>query len=1579
MSAPKRKTSLSPNHNIGSSDQDDTNHLASSLGIKIQDQTDFERNIREKVNQDITDEIIKKEQQRHEKVTKSISDQHKLLEKAVYRSYNVPSGSAAHDRILKKIEDIEDKIKNLENDREEIKSRLVQAQTQAQGVAVITKNTFSTKIVEKPVEPQNKISSSSTANTTVKVEKDLKPPPPSWGVEAPKQRSAAIKAEKALKYHKNDDSEDSGDNAIQINDSDDEYMIADIDENINIKRERDDDDEQDDEDYNEETGSNELLEIDDDGVTIYTKPQAEKSARQRQIEANERYNDDGDEISYQKRLRAWAIDRWRLRNPELDVDDDSIPQSELDQEPYLSNPLQPDTVLSSSSSSSYNTGKPNLRGRPALKVPYELWDPLFGYQRDAIKWLFTLYEQNVGGILGDEMGLGKTVQLVAFVGSLYHSKLLDKPSIVVCPATLMRQWVMEFHRWWPALRVSILHHTGSGMLKLDGVGNGSNSIGSDDEEMDIDRMFEIFNKDVVESGSEEGGFSLKTDKYKNSSDEYEHDQFGWRTRKKRKINGGGSGRGRRKSKGNATNTGGKPRITKAMKEKFINSIRKGHDLAKRVFKDGHVLVTTYAGLQTYRSLILKHELGVAILDEGHTIRNPDSEATLTCKQLKTYHRIILSGTPIQNNLTELWSLFDFVYPGRLGTLPVFNSQFSVPIKVGGYASASNFQVRTAYECACMLRDLINPYLLRRLKVDVAKELPGKREQVLFCKLTEKQRQDYLNFLDSSQMVKILEGKLKMLVGVDKLRKICNHPDINLLFHGHQQDQPKIDDEAYFYSNYTNNHGHGKVGEEEDFEEDFDYDDDGDGGGNDDYSKDVSMKVRVGDWRKSGKMKVVHSLLKMWKKQPQGNKVLLFTQTRQMLEILQNMAEKCQFNYLRMDGTTPVKRRAVLVDQFNENPDIFLFLLTTKVGGLGVNLTGANRVVIFDPDWNPSTDMQARERAWRLGQKRDVVIYRLLTAGTIEEKIYHRQIYKQFLSDKILNDPNQGRFFHGQTLRDLFTLGDVDDETGGTETGNMFSNAKIVPRSHDYSDEDEEGEITNKASSSSVNRRIRNKNGQTGINYGLNDVSEGEKDEDDESIVKISSIKAIEDYKPPLSSPEESSSVSDNDNDISSDIFGGNISRQRTNANVSQATTRSTKKRRSGKDSAKDKNQEDRVLNNLFEMAGIHGALEHDAVIGYGNSAHQKIIREQAQKVVLNAIAQLEESRGSDVDISQPTWTGASGVAGDPKKQQQSRSRQRANPNLKAPRITEKSIKNMYIPPEVQFGEMVALGSGKKKDNNSKPMLSPSAPTPSKISSPLITTETAPKQPSSAMLLANLRKRSQGTGTLTSPTSTISAQPKASPAGNNSLNITTTNSNPNHFTTKQGGNSPHHSINPQNNNKVYESSLLNIKQERYLDHRYQHQLPKRMHIGGTEGVNTKNLVVDDKHLVTSGQIKSIDNNNKNPAVSINKLGGAVSSSSDLSESDKKEIEEMIVEYLNRQAYHSDQLKNISNHVKTKFSKIDQEAIKTIISKIADRYSLATILSKYKDKPNNQNACHIQMKELTKLPPYVALWRLKSPKL
>ncbi|KAL6940118.1 hypothetical protein ACO0QE_004007 [Hanseniaspora vineae] len=610
-----------------------------------------------------------------------------------------------------------------------------------------------------------------------------------------------------------------------------------------------------------------------DSMVYELKPSQKKSLLIKSSDAR----DDGDELHYQKRLHQWTALRSEVRTKDFHPNDP---------EWFKPHPKYKDAHL--------NDG---------FKIPGEIFAKLFNYQKTAVQWLWELHQQNCGGILGDEMGLGKTIQIIAFLASLHHSKKLNKPILIVCPATLMKQWVSELHFWWPPFRSIILHSVGSGFEK------GKNKMSEQELEELLVTSEDFSYQDYTKSSNVNNLFSSS---------------------------------------------------------KAISS------LVDKVVTQGHIVITTYVGLKIYSKVLLDVDWGYVILDEGHKIRNPNADISLTCKKLRSKHRLILSGTPIQNNLNELWSIFDFVYPGKLGTLPVFQQQFALPISMGGYANATNLQVQTGYKCAVVLRNLISPYFLRRVKADVAKDLPEKSELVLFCKLTKYQRDKYLEFLNSEELAKIKRGKMQVLYGIDVLRKICNHPDL-LVGKKFESERPK------------------------------------------DY----------GNPLRSGKMQVVKQLLLKWKQE--GHKTLLFTQTKQMLDIIQDFISVADedmagnLTWLRMDGSSNIATRQKLVDEFN-NEAVDVFLLTTRVGGLGVNLVGASRIIIFDPDWNPSTDLQARERAWRIGQTKEVTIYRLMISGSIEEKIYHRQIFKQFLTNKILKDPNQKRFFKMNELHDLFTLG-----------------------------------------------------------------------------------------------------------------------------------------------------------------------------------------------------------------------------------------------------------------------------------------------------------------------------------------------------------------------------------------------------------------------------------------------------------------------------------------------------------------------------------------------------------------------------
>ena len=475
---------------------------------------------------------------------------------------------------------------------------------------------------------------------------------------------------------------------------------------------------------------------------------------------------------------------------------------------------------------------------------------------------------------------------------------------------------------------------------------------------------------------------------------------------------------------------------------------------------GYVVVTTYDAIRRNPDTWTNHSWNYVVMDEGQKIRNPDADVTLACKRFRTPHRLLLSGTPIQNDLRELWSLFDFVFPGRLGTLPTFESEFADPIKRGGYTNASPMQVQLAYRCALVLRDLINPYLLRRQKKDVKEvsRMPGKTEQVLFCRLSGRQRTMYESYLRSDDVRNAMRGSNQTFKAITVLRKICNHPDL-------VTGSNRASYEAFLQNGYVNGQGDSSSSSDED---DFD---------EDEVDSEDNLISR------SGKLEVLAKILPLWKRQ--GHRVLIFCQWTKMLSIIERFVTMQGWKFGRLDGKTNIASRQRLVDSFNNDNTYFGMLLTTRTGGVGLNLTGANRIVLYDPDWNPQTDAQARERAWRFGQKKEVTVYRLITAGAIEERIYHRQIFKNAISSAVLVDPKQRRLFSQKDLRDLFTLkadtGSVAKGGDGmTVTGELTKGAGVIDPDAAPAQGAEEGNNKNKKDDQATLEEVMKSKGLAGV-------------------------------------------------------------------------------------------------------------------------------------------------------------------------------------------------------------------------------------------------------------------------------------------------------------------------------------------------------------------------------------------------------------------------------------------------------------------------------------------------------------------
>lgn len=446
-------------------------------------------------------------------------------------------------------------------------------------------------------------------------------------------------------------------------------------------------------------------------------------------------------------------------------------------------------------------------------VPAQMKPVLRNYQEYGYKWLRTLADLGFGGILADDMGLGKTIQMIAYLKGQKESGE-TKPSLIVCPASVVYNWAEEFNRFAPDLKVIPLAGTASARGKLM------------DQDADV----------------------------------------------------------------------------------FVTS----YDLLKRD-------IGKYKG----------HRFACEVLDEGQFIKNPKAAVSKAVKIIETDHRFVLTGTPIENRLSELWSIFDFLMPGFLYTYDRFRTDFETPI------AKNKDELITA-----RLRKMVSPFILRRIKQDVLKDLPEKLEEVRYARFDETQQKIY-----DGQVVRMKkmitesgddpQNKFRILGELLRIRQICCDPSLIL----------------------------------------------------EDYEGESAKREAC--------LQLIESAI------DGGHKMLVFSQFTSMLEILRQQLDERKIEYYVITGSTPKEERMRLVHRFNEN-DVPVFLISLKAGGTGLNLTGADVVIHYDPWWNLAAQNQATDRAHRIGQKSTVTVYRLIAKDTVEEKILELQEAKKDLSDAILS-------------------------------------------------------------------------------------------------------------------------------------------------------------------------------------------------------------------------------------------------------------------------------------------------------------------------------------------------------------------------------------------------------------------------------------------------------------------------------------------------------------------------------------------------------------------------------------------------
>ncbi|KZT09522.1 DNA repair protein, SNF2 family [Laetiporus sulphureus 93-53] len=400
-----------------------------------------------------------------------------------------------------------------------------------------------------------------------------------------------------------------------------------------------------------------------------------------------------------------------------------------------------------------------------------------------------------------------------------------------------------------------------------------------------------------------------------------------------------------------------------------------------------VMIVSYETLRTLSVHLANCSIGLLLCDEGHRLKNSESLTFQALNGLNVKRRVILSGTPIQNDLSEYFSLLNFANPDFLGSKNDFRKNFENHIIRGRDADASDAVKAESEKKLKELGGLVAKFIIRRTNDLLSKYLPVKYEHVVFCGLSDFQLSLYRLFISSPEIQALLRGaESQPLKAINILKKLCNHPEL--------LDLPKD-----------------LRGSEKLLPEDFC------GAGSSARDRGRNQTIHC-EW--GGKFLVLERFLHRIRTET-NDKIVLISNYTQTLDLFEKLLRSKKYGYFRLDGTMTINKRQKLVDQFNDpNGKEFVFLLSSKAGGCGINLIGANRLILFDPDWNPAADQQALARVWRDGQKKECFVYRFISTGTIEEKIFQRQASKQALSSAVVDEKEDAeRHFSVDALRKLF--------------------------------------------------------------------------------------------------------------------------------------------------------------------------------------------------------------------------------------------------------------------------------------------------------------------------------------------------------------------------------------------------------------------------------------------------------------------------------------------------------------------------------------------------------------------------------
>ncbi|CAD7956167.1 unnamed protein product [Amoebophrya sp. A120] len=691
-----------------------------------------------------------------------------------------------------------------------------------------------------------------------------------------------------------------------------------------------------------------------------------------------------------------------------------------------------------------------------FKLPATIYDKLYPYQRHAVGWMWNLYKAKKGGIFADEMGLGKTVMVCAFLAGLSASNL-GRHFLIVLPNTLFISWTEELRKW---------------VCEVVSTSKSSSSSSSSSNPNPLQDQPDPNELPGVNFGPQ---FFVRYLCGSNSKKE--------RQESIRKIArcGGAllTSYGIIKTSLEHISCVGPPTEIQTNKRKGKNAKKKNKAVSDDDFDDEQEEEKQFALLQDRKAW------DCVICDEAHQLKERSSQGAKSLRQVSAHSKFLLTGTPYQNNLGEIWSLADLAMPGVLGNFATFTQNFSDPIVAGSKRNASSFAVLKKDKLSRELKNILSRHFLRRDKAGVLKqintvglvqqnssgggsssssssstannksagissteprkmELPPKKDVLLFCELSTKQKQMYSEFLNSDIVREAKRAKksgIESFKAISLLKKLCDHPLMCLPF------EP-------FHLQMLQKWGMIAAGNEGPEEEEANLDENK----GYDWSKLVDMipdqPVQAVDL--SCKLSLLNELVpKLVFNKQNPHRVLIFSYSTRMLDLIQSSVLRPNgVKFLRIDGAVELPEREKKIQKFENdtNGKFHCMCLSTKVGGVGLTLVSADRVILVEPGWSPAIDQQAMDRAHRLGQTKEVVVYRVISHSTIEDKMFRVQVFKQGLCKTALGRENQQRYFNTDELKTLFTpIEDGDkkvvavkknNQSGGSSSSSSSSSSAV---------------------------------------------------------------------------------------------------------------------------------------------------------------------------------------------------------------------------------------------------------------------------------------------------------------------------------------------------------------------------------------------------------------------------------------------------------------------------------------------------------------------------------------------------------